>query len=78
MTMKEFDGIAKGVIAAAIIGLFSWVMTINADVKVNTTDIKHNKEATKEQVIVMRELTKAIQDLRIEFAKSNPRPQSGG
>jgi hypothetical protein len=71
--MKEFDGIVKGVIAAAIIGLFSWVMTINADVKVNTTDIKHNK-----QVIVMRELTKAIQDLRIEFAKSNPNPQSGG
>lgn len=69
--MKEFDGIVKGVIAAAIIGLFTWVMTINASVKVNSSDIKHNKEATKEQVAVMKELTKAIQDLRVEFAKNN-------
>ncbi len=69
MDMKEFDGIVKGIISAAIIGLFVWVMNINAAVKVNSTEIKHNKAALVENTAANKDLTKAITELRIVIAQ---------
>lgn len=77
MTMKEFDGIVKGVIAAAIIGLFTWVMTINADVKVNENEIKNNKAIAERQIEVTDKLADAINDLSVQIAKGKP-SKSGG
>ena len=77
MTMKEFDGIIKGVIAAAIIGLFGWVMTINADVKVNENEIKNNKAIAERQIEVTDKLADAINDLSVQIAKGKP-SKSGG
>lgn len=71
MTMKEFDGIVKGVIAASILGMGTWVMKINADVQVNKIAIKHNSDIAKEQIIVNKELTKAINDLRVTIASKS-------
>ena len=69
MDMKEFDGIVKGVIAAAIIGLFGWVMMIDSDVKVNTTNISHNSDATKASIEATKELAQAVNDLRVLLAE---------
>jgi hypothetical protein len=70
MTMKEFDGIVKGIIAAAIVGLFGWVMAINATVQVNSSEIKHNKQALMDNTSASKDLTKAITDLRVYIAKT--------
>jgi len=64
------DGIIKGIIVAAIVGLFGWVMSINATVHVNTAEIKHNKQALMDNTQASRDLTKAISDLRVYIAKT--------
>ena len=68
--MKEFDGIVKSLISAAIIGLFVWVMAINATVQVNSSEIKHNKRALMDNTAASKDLTKAITDLRVYIART--------
>ena len=63
--MKDFDSIAKTLIAAAITGLFVWTFSINADVKVNEQRLSHVEEDQREVIIVVKELTNAVTDLRI-------------
>jgi hypothetical protein len=63
--MKEFDSIVKTLIAAAITGLFVWTFSINADVKVNAQRLSHVEEDQREVIIVVKELTSAVTDLRI-------------
>jgi len=70
MTMKELDGVIKGLISAAIVGLFVWVMAINATVQVNSAEIKHNKQALMDNTAASKDLTKAITDLRVYIAKT--------
>jgi len=68
--MKELDGVIKGLISAAIVGLFVWVMAINATVQVNSAEIKHNKQALMDNTAASKDLTKAITDLRVYIAKT--------
>jgi len=68
--MKEFDGVVKGLISAAIVGLFVWVMAINATVQVNSAEIKHNKQALMDNTSASKDLTKAITDLRVYIART--------
>jgi hypothetical protein len=63
--MKEFDSIVKTLIAAAITGLFVWTFSINADVKVNAQRLSHVEEDQREVIVVVKELTSAVTDLRI-------------
>jgi hypothetical protein len=63
--VKDFDSVVKTVIAAAVTGLFVWTFSINADVKVNEQRLSHVEEDQREVIVVVKELTNAVTDLRI-------------
>jgi dihydroorotase len=63
--MKDFDSVVKTVIAAAVTGLFVWVFNVHAEVKVNQQRISHVEEDQREVIVVVKELTSAVTDLRI-------------
>lgn len=73
INMNKIDASVKGAIATALIGLFVWCFNMNADVKINTTNINHNKERQTEQhkqyMEATKELTKAVNELRVVIAK---------
>ena len=70
--MDKIDATIKGAIATALFGLFGWVMSINTDVKVNSTEISHNRESTMSNIEATKDLTKAVNDLRVFLASSLP------
>ena len=63
--MKDFDSTIKTLIASALVGLSVFVISINADVKVQANRIAHIEATQKESIHVVKELTKAVTDLRI-------------
>ena len=63
--MKDFDSTIKTLIASALVGLSVFVISINADVKVQANRIAHIEATQKESIYVVKELTKAVTDLRI-------------
>jgi len=63
--VKEFDNIVKTLIAAAVTGLFVWTFNIHAKVQVNEQRITHVEEDQREVIIVVKELTAAVTDLRV-------------
>ena len=63
--MKEFDSIVKTLIAAAITGLFVWTFSMNANIKVNEQRLTHVEQDQREVIMVVKELTSAVTDLRI-------------
>tara|TARA_R110000744_G_scaffold378892_2_gene495780 strand:- start:9525 stop:9737 length:213 start_codon:yes stop_codon:yes gene_type:complete len=67
--MKDFDNVMKSLISACLIGLSVWVFNINADVRVQSNEISHIQESQKESILVNRELTKAVTELRIVIEK---------
>ena len=65
MTGRDFDTIVKSAIGAALVGLTVWVFNINADVRVNTQRIIHVEDDQKEVIAVVKDLTDAVNDLRV-------------
>lgn len=63
--MKDFDNIVKTIIAAAITGLFVWTFNMNANIRVNEQRITHVEQDQREVILVVKELTDAVTDLRI-------------
>jgi hypothetical protein len=67
--MRDLDNVVKTLIAASLIGLFSWMFAINADVKVHEAQIIHIQQTQRDSIQVTKELTKAVTDLRIAIEK---------
>jgi hypothetical protein len=65
MTMKEFDGIIKGTISAAIIGLYIWVFDANAKNDVRDLRLTHVESGQREILSVVKDNTKAMNKLLI-------------
>ena len=63
--MAKIDQAVKGFIAAALMGSFVWCFNISSDVKINTNDIKHITTAQAEHTKALRELTRAVVELRV-------------
>jgi ABC-type uncharacterized transport system YnjBCD ATPase subunit len=65
MSSRDFDSIVKSTIAAAVTGLFVWTFNVHAKVQVHEQRISHVEEDQREVIVVVKELTAAVTDLRI-------------
>lgn len=63
--MREFDGVIKGVISAAIIGLYVWVFSANAKNDVRDLRITHVEGGQAEILSVVKDNTKAMNKLLV-------------
>lgn len=74
--MDKIDASIKGAIVMAIFALFGWVISINANVQVNTTNITHAQKsverATDKYMEATEKLTEAIVELKVAIAEMKP------
>ena len=66
--MDKIDVTVKGIILTSLISLCVWLSTVSGDVRINTNNISHGAEQRKEYKVVLKELTIAIQELRVYMA----------